>query len=199
MLALIDELGGVDAISGHSFGGKVVMATRAAAPARPIWVLDASPSAAPAIAAAPPPTVVGLLDFMARAPRWPDREAFVQAVVGAGHAEGLARWLAMSLVADPAGGMAGGVAGGMVLRFDVAALRAMLTDYFATDTWAAIAAPGAAVHVVVAERSTTISAADRARLATLPAHVQVHAVDAGHWLHVDAPDRVIDVLARALP
>ena len=85
VLALIDELGGVDAISGHSFGGKVVMATRAAAPARPIWVLDASPSAAPAIAAAPPPTVVGLLDFMARAPRWPDREAFVQAVVGAGH------------------------------------------------------------------------------------------------------------------
>jgi esterase len=187
--ALLEEIGPVDALAGHSFGGKVALASRAGAPGRAIWVLDASPSAVGAM-----PTggaVVGLLEFMAAAPRWARREDFVAQVVAAGHDAGLAQWLAMSLVTDPAGGL--------VVRFDVAALRALLADYFASDLWGALAAPGATVDVVVAARSSTISAADRARLAAMPPHVRTHTIDAGHWLHVEAPEAVIDVLARSLP
>jgi pimeloyl-ACP methyl ester carboxylesterase len=104
---------------------------------------------------------------------------------------GLARWLAMNLSPDATGALA--------LRFDFAALRAMLADYFATDLWDTLEAPGGAVEVVVAEQSRTVSAADRGRLAAAPPHVHVHHVTAGHWLHIDAPSAVVDLFASDLP
>jgi len=57
------------------------------------------------------------------------------------------------------------------------------------------------VHVIVAARSDTVSAADRARLADEPAERRVHAhtVDAGHWLHIEAPGAVVELIATALP
>ena len=129
---------------------------------------------------------------MERLPRtWAQRDDFVAAVAGDGHDLGLARWLAMSLVPDPAGGL--------VLRFDFAALREMLADYYATDLWDALEAPDGEVEVVVAEQSPTISAADRGRLAVAPPHVHVHYVTAGHWLHIDAPAQVVDLFASYLP
>lgn len=199
--ALVGELGDVRAIAGHSFGGKVALATRGLVELDQTWVLDASPSAHPRAAeraangagtvSGSSNTVVRVLELMERSPRhWGRREDFVTAVVGDGHDEGLARWLAMSLVPDPAGGV--------VLRFDLPALRAMLADYYATDLWAVLEAPGAAVEVVVAERSPTVSAADRGRLAAAPPHVHVHYVAADHWLHIDAPAAVVELFASRL-
>jgi esterase len=217
--ALFAEIGGVEAVAGHSFGGKVALATRPVAALRQTWVLDASPSARPGAAAdptiprgalppappaepagSPPPvsspsssnTVMQVLELMERAPRgWARREDFVASVVRAGHDDGLARWLAMSLGPEPGGTLA--------LRFDFAALREMLASYHATDLWGALEAPGGDVEVVVAERSPAVSAADRGRLAAAPPHVHVHAVDAGHWLHIEAPGAVVDLLASRLP
>ncbi len=200
--ALFAELGGVEAVAGHSFGGKVALATRPMAAPRQTWVLDASPSARPGAAADPsiPPvsspsssnTVMQVLELMERAPRgWARREDFVASVVRAGHDDGLARWLAMSLQPEPGGTLA--------LRFDFAALREMLASYHATDLWGALEAPGGDVEVVVAERSPAVSAADRGRLAAAPPHVHVHRVDAGHWLHIEAPGAVVDLLASRLP
>jgi pimeloyl-ACP methyl ester carboxylesterase len=199
--ALVGELGDVRAIAGHSFGGKVALATRGVVDVDQTWVLDASPSAHPRAAeraangagtvSGSSNTVVRVLELMERSPRhWERREDFVAAVVGDGHDEGLARWLAMSLVPDPAGGV--------VLRFDLPALRAMLADYYSTDLWAVLEAPGAAVEVVVAERSPTVSAADRGRLAAAPPHVHVHYVAADHWLHIDAPAAVVELFASRL-
>lgn len=188
--ALIDELGGVRAIAGHSFGGKVALATRALTQPRQTWVLDASPSARPG-AAADSNTVMQVLELMERAPRgWARRDDFVASVIRAGHDEGLARWLAMSLQPEPGGTLA--------LRFDFPALREMLASYYATDLWGALEAPGGDVEVVVAERSPAVSAADRGRLAAAPPNVHVHPVDAGHWLHIEAPGAVVDLLASRL-
>lgn len=188
--ALIAELGDVRAIAGHSFGGKVALATRRLVDVGQTWMLDASPSRRDP-AADPPNTVMRVLELMERSPRtWAHRDAFVAAVVAEGHDVGLARWLAMSLHPDPSGAL--------VLRFDFAALREMLADYYATDLWDVLEAPGGDVEVVVAERSTTISAADRGRLAAAPAHVHVHEITAGHWLHIDAPAEVVDLFARRL-
>lgn len=189
--ALITELGDVRAIAGHSFGGKVALATRRLVDVGQTWVLDASPSRRDP-SADRSNTVRRVLELMERLPRtWADRDAFVAAVVGDGLDVGLARWLAMSLVADPSGAL--------VLRFDFAALHEMLADYYATDLWDVLEAPGGDVEVVVAERSPTISAADRGRLAAAPPHVHVHHVTAGHWLHIDAPALVVDLFARYLP
>jgi pimeloyl-ACP methyl ester carboxylesterase len=190
-----NERGGVAAIAGHSFGGKVVLATRplidsAGAPVQ-TWVLDASPSRRPGGMADPDNTVLRVLAFMERKPGgWARREDFVAAVVADGHDESLGRWLAMSLVPEASGGLA--------LRFDLAALRAMLADYYATDLWGALEAPGGDVEMVVAERSPAVSAADRGRLAAAPPHVHVHLVAAGHWLHIEAAAAVVDLLAAHL-
>jgi pimeloyl-ACP methyl ester carboxylesterase len=52
---------------------------------------------------------------------------------------------------------------------------------------------------MVATRSTTVSADDRARLAQAPPHVRVHTVDAGHWLHIEAAAEVVEAFATQLP
>jgi pimeloyl-ACP methyl ester carboxylesterase len=51
---------------------------------------------------------------------------------------------------------------------------------------------------VLATRSATVPPADRARLADAPPHVHVHEIAAGHWLHIDAPEAVVEVIAAGL-
>lgn len=191
--ALAAELGGIDALAGHSFGGKVVLAARARAPVRQTWMLDASPSARPGALADRSNSVIAVLELMERLPRaWARREDFVAAVTAAGHALPLAQWLAMNLVAADGGGL--------TLRLELAALREMLADYFARDLWAEAFAPGGgALEVVIADRSSALSVDDRARLERAPAHVRAHHVDAGHWLHIEAQAAVIDLFAAHLP
>ena len=90
--------------------------------------------------------------------------------------------------------------GGLVLRLDLVAIRAMVTDYAARDLWSVLedpALPGT-VEVVIAERSRTIGEADRARLAAAPPHVHAVRIDAGHWLHIEAPGAVVALLATRL-
>ena len=189
--ALFAELPEVRAMAGHSFGGKVVLAARPLVDMVQTWVLDASPSRR-AAGADGSNTVMRVLELMERSPRrWARRDDFVDAVVAEGHDLGLARWLAMNVVPD--------APGELVLRLDLAALRAMLADYYATDLWDALEAPGGDVEVVIAERSSTISAPDRGRLAAAPPHVHVHAIDAGHWLHIEAPAAVVELFAERLP
>lgn len=189
MRALATELG-IATLAGHSFGGKVVLAARPLLDAAQTWILDASPSPRPGALDDPANTVGNVLSLMQQLPRdWARREDFVQAVQGAGHDAGLAQWLAMNLVP---------VDGGLRNRLDLAALREMLTDYYATDLWAALEAPGGAVEVVIAERSQALSDADRVRLANAPPHVHTHRVAAGHWLHIEAPAAVVDLFANHL-
>ena len=96
----------------------------------------------------------------------------------------------MSLLPEPGGTLA--------LRFDFAALREMLADYYALDLWNTLEAAGGDVEVVIAERSSALTPADRGRLAAAPPHVHVHGIDAGHWLHIEAPGAVVDLLAARL-
>lgn len=193
--ALVEELGGqgltIEALGGHSFGGKVMLAARPLVRVRQTWMLDASPSRRPD--ADGDNSVVRVLEQLERLPRtWARRDDFVAAMIAEGHDTMLAQWLAMSVVPDPHGTY--------TLRFDTAALRALLTDYYAIDLWDALLEPAAGeVELVIADRSPVFTAADRARLAQVPAHVHVHHIDAGHWLHIAAPGPVVELLAAHLP
>lgn len=190
--ALLAELGTITALAGHSFGGKVVIAARPLVQVEQIWVLDASPTANPQLRGDSDNTVERVLALMERSPRsWGHREDFVQAVIADGHDVGLARWLAMNLVPDPAGGV--------VLRLNLPALREMLASFYATDLWDTLEAPGCDVEMVIATRASRVSAADRGRLAAAPPHVHVHEVEAGHWLHMEAPEQVVTLFAQHLP
>ncbi|HEY5950448.1 MAG TPA: alpha/beta fold hydrolase [Kofleriaceae bacterium] len=194
--ALFDELPGIEVIAGHSFGGKVVLQTRAFAPPtlRQTWMLDASPSARPGAETDPHNSVTRVLNLMERLPKtWAKRDEFVAAVVAGGEALPLAQWLAMNVVADDTGAF--------TLRLDLEALRTMLRDYYAQDLWSVAldpALPGE-LHVVIAGRSTTLSEDDRERLRSAPPHVHAHTIDAGHWLHIEAPANVVELLTSALP
>jgi pimeloyl-ACP methyl ester carboxylesterase len=197
----------VRAAIGHSFGGKVVLALRAltshgVSTVRPIdllqtWVLDASPSARPDALADGDNSVRRVLEILEQLPpQHATRDAFVDAVVGAGQTMALAQWLAMNLETSGSA---------FRLRLDLPVIRQLLDDYYQRDLWNAVedpAMPGE-LHVVYAGRSTVLGHDDRERLA---AHQQktgltsVHLIaDAGHWMHIDAPDAVVEVLAGELP
>jgi pimeloyl-ACP methyl ester carboxylesterase len=87
------------------------------------------------------------------------------------------------------------------LRLELGAIREMLADYYAQDLWPVAldpALPGT-LEVVIAERSPAFDASDRERLATPPPHLRVHRLDAGHWLHIEAPANVVELVVRSLP
>lgn len=188
----------VDAVIGHSYGGKVALAfaARRRGDLGHLVVVDAAPGARPDARGSE--GTVAVVELLGRLPRrHPSREAFVEAVVAGGHARELATWLAMNLERE---------GDGFALAIDPARIRAMLDDYFAVDLWPVLdALPGRmSVDVLVGGRSAVLSAEDRARLArgaaAHPGRLRVHVVEeAGHWVHVDAPDATVAVLARALP
>jgi esterase len=191
--ALVDELGGVDALAGHSFGGKVMLAARSLVRVSQTWMLDASPSIRPFYLNDPGNSVIQVLELMERLPRtWTKRDDFIAEVVAEGHDLGLAQWLAMNLVPESTGRL--------TLRLDLPAVREMITDYSATDLWDALLDPGPGrVEIVIAERASVFTPEDRARLAHPPPHIHVHPIDAGHWLHIEAPQAVVDLFAAELP
>jgi pimeloyl-ACP methyl ester carboxylesterase len=195
IVALFDDLPTLRVLAGHSFGGKVVLAARALAPTQlaQTWMFDASPSPRPGAADDPENTVTAVLALMERLPRrYPRREDFVAAVTTEGHPAPLAQWLAMNVVPD---------GDGFALRLDLAAVREMLLDYYAQDLWATALDPTlpGSLEIVIAQKSTTLDATDRARLATPPPHLHVHGIDAGHWLHIEAPANVVELLVQGLP
>jgi pimeloyl-ACP methyl ester carboxylesterase len=185
----------VAAVMGHSFGGKVALAyTERAAPGEleQAWVLDASPGTRRDRAS----STEAIVRMLREIPEpLPSRERFVEIVCGHGHDRAIADWLAMNLRRTD---------DGLRLRLDLDAIDALLDSYLGTDLWPVLAeARGArAFHVVVAGRSDAWGPADRAELAALAARepaVRAHVIeDAGHWVHVDAPDALFELMRAAL-
>lgn len=187
----------VRAVAGHSFGGKVTLAWlgAAGAPLERAWILDASPSARPGALEQPGNSVVAVLDALAALPaRLASRDDFGARLAAAGLDPAVVSWLGLNL--EPAGDA-------WRFRLEVPALRALLADYYATDVWPVVEHPPCPLRFVVAGQASALSADDRARLGAIAAanpDVVVHALpDAGHWLNVDAPDALGDLLAADLP
>lgn len=185
----------VEALSAHSFGGKVALALSGIGSDQltPLhrFILDSTPSARPH-AWHPPlhsvPTVLSLLESLPTT--WPTRDAFVAAVVDAGQPLAIAQWLGLSVQR---------VAEHYALRLELTVVRALLDDYFAQDFWSYLVDDRAPIDFVVASRGNTVSAADMARLELAPPHIHTGVLDAGHWLHVDAPGPLVAHLVARLP
>jgi esterase len=195
----------VAGVIGHSFGGKAALALRARAPGwlAETWVLDASPSARPgalAPAGSPPPGKPGsdpgdvLLMLETLPGQFSGRDEFLAMVTERGFSRPLAEWLAMNLDRGD---------GGMRLRLDLGGIRALLGDYYAQDLWPAVESselPGA-LRFAIAGRSQAVSEADRARLEALASgeRIALHVIrEAGHWLHMEAPDALLALFSGEL-
>ncbi len=127
------------------------------------------------------------------APVFATRELFVAALREAGLSQAIAQWLAMNLER---------VDGGFAFKIDLAAIRSMIQDYFNSDLWPVLESPpyAADVHLVIGGRSDVFNSADRERARSLETKgVTLDVVkDAGHWVHVDAPEEMLRVIDQRM-
>jgi esterase len=185
----------VRAIAGHSFGGKVAaLASDALQQVRQLWVLDSDPGRDDgAMERTPPPFAVTALQAMESLPaRFDSRAQFVSALATRQVSTDVARWLAMNLVA---------AGDGYTNSLQLPALRELLASFYRTDVWPEIERLTSSidVHLVVAGGSTAVLASSRQRMGGL-AGANVHVFeDARHWIHIDRPVALTQLLATSLP
>jgi pimeloyl-ACP methyl ester carboxylesterase len=194
VLHLIPVLPGpVEALVGHSLGGKVVLAVQRANRQRipRAVVIDASPSPRPAGRGAEQSREI--LDLLARLPRdYATRAELVGALQAAGQPRPIAQWLAMLL--QPAGGR-------FVLSLDLPGLESLYGSVLAQDDWDVVTSvpPGHRLSFIVGGASHTVEPAARERIRALAPEVTLEEIPgAGHWVHVDAPEATFAAMERAL-
>ena len=197
--ALVAALGQEpEVIAGHSFGGKTALMYSALFPGRTrqLWILDSNPGAQEPTAAN---EVIRVIQAV-RSTTTPaaDRALVVQELTQQGLSGGTANWLATNLERGPQG---------FVWRFNLDAIYELMLDYFRVDLWSVLESGTADsdFRVVVAERSDRWAPENRARLATMletvreRGTVSLHIVpNAGHWLHVDNPAFLLDLISQNL-
>jgi len=181
----------VDAILGHSFGGKVALAFagRARSEALQVWVIDSTPEAKKSSGSA-----AGMLAIVRRLPqRFASRAEGAQALVDEGVEPGVAQWMATNLARDGAG---------MTWAIDFDVMQVLLDDFFATDLWPVIEdpAPKHDIHLLKASESSAMSQEAVARIQAVEGErVHLHLRQGGHWIHAESPDVVTELLVSHLP
>jgi len=70
----------------------------------------------------------------------------------------------------------------------------------AADLWSVLASGDCPTHLAIASRGSSITAADQVRLEDMAGQhgLTIHRVEGGHWLHVDAADVLVDLVAQSL-
>jgi pimeloyl-ACP methyl ester carboxylesterase len=188
--------GPIRAVLGHSFGGKVGLAWAEANAARlqlsHLFLIDSNPGMRPdARGSESTMRVFAMLESLPAI--FPSRPAFVAEVQARGFDAGIAQWLAMNVEQAE---------GGYRFALDLPQLRALLEDYFTHDYWRVIEHPPCRVVIVNGGASNNYTPEDteRARaIAAVDPQVELHVVPgAGHWVHAEAPDALVQIVSDAL-
>lgn len=180
-----------DAVLGHSFGGKIaLMYARQGGRVGQLWIIDSTPEAR-----APEGSAVRMLEALRRHPGpFISRDAGVRALEGEGVETPVAQWMATNLAL---------VEGEYRWRLDFGAMDELLRDFFRTDLWDVVESPpaGGEIHFVKAERSDVLTEAACSRIEAAgrsTGRVFLHRVQGGHWLNVDNPDALVELLTARL-
>jgi pimeloyl-ACP methyl ester carboxylesterase len=188
----------VEWLAGHSFGGKVAMSysREARLGLRQTWVLDAPPGRR--VRAKSDVLEQSAVDVIAALRKVPlpikSRKELIDRLLELGMTRPIALWMTTNLKGGEAG---------FWWRFDLDAVEQMLAEFLETDLWPVLEnpPPGVKIDLVRAERSAGWEAADLERFARLEARGQVHVhllENAGHWVHVDNPNGLFEMLAPTL-
>lgn len=188
------ELPPTTTLIGHSFGGKVAIEfvrsgpDDARAKLQQVWVLDANPGAQQAN---DEHEVLQVVTAVRNVPLpIPNRQHVIDSLRAQGMSQGLANWMTTNIERE-----------GSEYRwaFDLDGIVALLKDYFGKDLWPFLATPRQSpeFHFVVAEKSDRWNGemTERARQLGPETGCHVHVLEnAGHWLHVDNPAGLLDIL-----
>jgi esterase len=190
----------VSGVLGHSFGGKVALSwlgtsgdVAALSAVRQAWIVDAPPgSRTPDDDGDSVPRVLAVLRRLDRP--WESRQAFVVALGEAGISRPTAAWLAQNLER---------VDGQLVLRLDLDAIEALLSDHYSADLWPVIdrLSPNVELHLVVGGRSKVFieSERQRARRYASAGKLTLHVLErAGHWVHAEDPEGLLRCMLMSL-
>ncbi|MFQ5888687.1 MAG: alpha/beta fold hydrolase [Gemmatimonadota bacterium] len=181
------------ALLGHSFGGKVALAALAAGPPRPrqIWVVDSTPDAGP-----PRGSAAEMLAALRELPpTFETRREAVRALEGRGFGRSVAEWMATNL--EPRDSA-------YAWRFEVEAMAELLADFFRSDVWSIVLDPPGevSIHVVKAEASDVLTEEACARIedgSKRTRTLHLHRVPGGHWVNLENPGDLLELLRRWLP
>lgn len=187
-------------VLGHSFGGKVgIELARQLADAPngapdQLIVVDSTPGARPDHRGSS--GVRHIVELLTQLPpEFPDRNAFTAWAEERGVSRPTAMWLAMNVRPVPNTTR-------FEFRLDIPSIRTMMDDYFAQDLWPVIEHPPGTMntHLIVGGDSEVVDATDLGRARTAPRATVDVIPNAGHWVHVDAPDTLRElVLAYLAP
>jgi pimeloyl-ACP methyl ester carboxylesterase len=201
--ACVDDLLGLFAewrqepqvVIGHSYGGKVALqlAKRPPLALRQLWVLDTLPHLT-RVDDQGGEALALVLEQVRKIPQpLQTRVQLLDLLSNAGVDLAVAQWMTTNLAERD---------GGLYWRFDLAAVDQMLASYFATDSWPVLErpSPGLRIDVVRGERSSRWTLEVLERFAQIRSRdVQLHLLrDAGHWLHVDQPQALQQLLQPSL-
>ena len=171
------------------------LAAQASWPVSSVWALDTPPGLRGAGARGPGSEVGHVLATLRSIPTPASSRARVDEVLtGAGFSPAMRGWMTTNLKS---------VDGGVDWRFNLDAVEALINDYFECDLWPSLRAwsRDAHVHLLAAERGGRWSAHDRtqAKACERSGALSYHLLrDAGHWVHVDAPEALRRILGADL-
>lgn len=192
-----DALGrGPEVVIGHSFGGKVALALADLAPPwlQQVCVLDSVPGPiALPVRSGEQDDVVRLIGALAEIPLpVASHNALESRLLELGFGPVLSAWMTTNLRAGPEGGL--------IWRFDLPGVRELLVDYARWDAWPTIARTPVSVRLLRATRGDRWTPEVMEIAASLAdgARVSIDEIDAGHWVHVDAPSQLGVWLRRSL-
>lgn len=169
---------------GHSLGGRVALVAADLEPALfdQVVVLDIGPGATPPALS----ESRRVLDVLLAAPEVASDRARMRAhLMEQGLSRPLADWLLMNL--RP------GAGGALTWRFDRQALADLHARFSAEDLWPLVERAEVPLHFIRGENSSYLSPRDAERLARLGCVVDTLPA-AGHFVHVDAPGPLVDLL-----
>ena len=185
LLAHALKLGRPLRLVGHSLGGRVALAAAKLDPeaVSEVVLVDIAPG--PVVLARRDPVLERLLAAPDRVPRREDAKRFL---VDGGVPGPVADWLVMNLVHDDD-------RGDYAWRIDRAAMAELSRRTNAEDLWEVVEAGKLKVRLIRGGASayTSDDDADRFRAAGVPVDT---VRGAGHFVHVDAPDLLLDLLER---
>jgi esterase len=172
-------------IVGHSLGGRVALAGSLAATAEihRVTFLDITPGPI----ATERSQSGRVLEVLLQAPEEaPDRRQLRAALIDRGLSPALADWLMMNVVQE---------GGSHRWRFDRQSLSRLHSRVNSEDLWEAVERPGAHVRCIRSGASGYVPPADVERMQRAGCRVDTLA-GAGHFVHVDALEPLLDLLAR---